>query len=187
MDRIRALIAEAQRYYTQLSARERLFVAAAGACFVLFVFSLIFSSLSHSIDRHEIAIEEKMTSLQKVAVYSQSYAENERARKEMEAKLGGPPLRLMSQLQEFAEKEGLTVSAMNDRGEQNLDRVKESLVELQIAAAPIDKLTAMLNDIEHDPRVIKVRKMRLRSTTTDNTALNVTLTIGSYQLLPPKS
>jgi len=92
----------------------------------------------------------------------------------METKLGGPPLRLMSQLQEFAEKEGLTVSAMNDRGEQNLDRVKESLVELQIASAPIDKLTAMLNDIEHDPRVIKVRKMRLRSTTTDNTALNVT-------------
>jgi hypothetical protein len=45
----------------------------------------------------------------------------------------------------------------------------------------------MLNDIEHDPRVIKVRKMRLRSTTTDSTALNVTLTIGSYQLLPPKT
>lgn len=187
MDRIRALLAEGQRYYSQLSDREKMFVAAAGGAFVLFVISILISSLNHSIDHHEIAIEEKLASLQKVAIYSQSYAENERARKEMETKLGGPPLRLMSQLQEFAEKEGLTVSAMNDRGEQNLDRVKESLVELQIAAAPIDKLTAMLNDIEHDPRVIKVRKMRLRSTSTDTTALNVTLTIGSYQLLPPKT
>ena len=58
-----------------------------------------------------------------------------------------------------------------------------SLVELQIASAPIADLTGMLNDIESSPQLMKVRKIRLRPITTDNTSLNVSMTVGTYQLV----
>lgn len=183
MNRLKALWAEAQRYFSRLSQREQLLIGAAGLCFVIIVFFFVISTFMHSINHQEESIEEKLGSLQKVAVYSQSYAANERARKEMELKLSGPPVRLMSQLQQLAEKHSLTISAMNDRGEQTKNKVKESLVELQIASASIADLTGLLNDIESSPQLMKVRKMRLRPITAENTSLNVSLTVGTYQLV----
>jgi hypothetical protein len=183
MERLRALLAEAQRYYTQLSQREKLLLLAMVGVFVLLVGTVVVTSVSHRISLHEMAIEEKTGDLQKVAVYAQSYAEAERKRKDLELKLGGPPVKLMSQLQGMAERDGLTITSMNDRGDQALHAVKESLVEMQIASASIDKLGALLNDIEHDPKIIKVRKLRLRPNSTDAKSLNAVLTIGTYQLL----
>ena len=184
MERIRALIAEGQRYISQLNPRERLLIAAAGVCFVVFVSSIVISEVNASLRRHEESIADKTTQLQKVAIYAQTFAASERARKDLERSLGGPEVRLMSTIQGFAEKRGLTVGSMNDRGDQNLDQVKESLVELQISAAPIDKLTDLLNDIEHNPQPIKVRKMHLRTGGADPKALNVDLTVGTYKLIP---
>jgi type II secretory pathway component PulM len=179
-------MAEADRYLGQLSRRERMMVSAAGACFVLFVLSIIYTSFSHSISRHEISIEEKNGYLQKIAVYAQNYAQTERSMKELKLKLSGPPVPLMSELSTLASNHTLNVGAMNDRGEQKIGQLQEKLVEMQIAEAPIDQLVDLLNDIEHDPKIIKVRKLRLRRTAADATTLNVILTVGSYQLLPSK-
>lgn len=183
MQGIRALIASAQQYLAQLSRRERLSVAGLAVFFVLFFAYIAFSSVYKSIDRRLVAIEDKTSQLTKVAIFAQSYATSEKERKDLESKLKGPPVRLMSQLQSFAERRGLTISAMNDRGEQVHDKLKESLVELQVAQASIDKLTDFLNDVEHDPRIMKVRKLRLRTTSSDAKAINATLTIGTYQLV----
>jgi type II secretory pathway component PulM len=187
MNRLRALIAEAQRYFAQLSARERLMLVVMGITSVLFVGGLVLSSFFHSISRHELSIIEKSANLQKVAIYAQRYAENKRKQEDLEMKLKGPPTRLISELSGLAEKHGLTISSINERGEQNLDKVKESLVELQIASAPINQLNDLLNDIEHETKLMKVRKLRLRPTGgADSTALNAILTIGTYQLVAAK-
>lgn len=183
MERIQELIADISRYFSQLTKRERILVAVAAAGMVLFVGSIVYSSVSRRISRHEMSIEEKLLAFEQVAVYAQTFTESERERKELERRLSGEPIRLLSFMQKLAEKHGLSIGSMSERGENTVDQVKESLIELQIAAAPIDKLTKMLDEIEREPRILKVRKLRLRPVTGSETDMNVTLTVGAYQLV----
>ena len=172
-----------KRSFAQLTPRERMLLGVAGGGLVLFVASIAFSSLSSSISRHEIAIEEKEGQLKQVAAYAQTFTEAERTRKEMEGRLGGPPLRLLSHMQELCDRHGLTIGSMNDRGETNLAGLKESLVELQLGAAPIEKFIPLLNEVEKSPRPVKIRKLRVR-TGTDPKVLQVNMTVATYALAP---
>lgn len=182
MERIRTLLADAARYYAQLTKREKtllLLMAGVGAFLTLFISVSVVSS---SIEHHQQAISEKESDLKLVAAFAQGYAENERARRELETRLGGAPLRLLTHLQDAAKKHDLTISSMNDRGETTTDQVKESLVELQIAATPIEKLAPLLTDIERDSHIIKVKKLRIRRGGAEDKSLNVTLTVATYSL-----
>lgn len=181
MERLRDLRADLTRIISGMSPRERMLVALAGVAAFIFVGSIVFTTVSSSMARHETAIEEKKMSLEQVAVYARSYGENERARQSIEKKLGGPPVRLMSLMQDLADKNGLTIGSMNDRGESREGDVQESVVEVSIASTPVDKLVSILNEIERNPRPVKVRKMRVKRNSADET-LNVTLTVASYQL-----
>ncbi len=182
MERIRNALDVISRAFAQLSRREKILVGTAGGTAVLFVGSIIFATLRSSATRHELSIAEKEGQLKQVAVYATSFGESERRRREMEARLGGTPLRLMTHMQELCDKHGLVIGSMNDRGESTTDKVKESVVELQIASAPIEKLTPLLNDLEHNARIVKVKKMRLRRLTGDEKAVNVTLTVATYSM-----
>lgn len=182
MGRLRELLEELERFYAQLSRRERLLVLAAAGCAVLFVGSIAFGTVRSSTARREMAIQEKSEQLQQIAVYAQTYSETERTRRELEGRLSGPPLRLLSHMQELADKHGLGIGSMSERGESTIDQVKETVVELQIGSASIDKLTALLNEIERNQRIVKVKKLRVRRQTGDPKALNVNLTVGTYQL-----
>lgn len=181
MNRIRDLIADLVRLFAGLSPRERMLVTLAGVGAVIFISSIVMTTVNSSMNRREASIAEKQLSLEQVAVFARSYGENERARKAIEAKLGGPPVRLMSMMQELTDKNGLTVGSMNDRGESTDGDIKESVVEVSIASTPVDKLTAILNELERKPQPVKVRKLRVKRNSADET-LNVTLTVSSYQL-----
>jgi hypothetical protein len=182
MNRIRQLLDDAARYYGQLTKRERLLLglmAGTAAFLALFISTSVVRS---SIDRHQSSIEEKEGQLKLVAAYATTFNESERSRKDLEARLGGAPLKLMTHMQELADKHGLTIGSMNDRGDTTTDQVKESLVELQIASAPIEKLSPLLEEIERNPRIVKVKKLRLRKGTGDDKSVNVTMTVATYSL-----
>lgn len=181
MDRLRDLLADITRILSSMSPRERMLVSLAGVAAFIFIGSIALTTVQGATARKETSIEEKKMALEQVAIYARSYGENERARKQIEARLGGTPIRLMSLMQDLADKNGLTIGSMNDRGESNIDDVKESVVEVSIASAPVTKLVSILNEIEKNPRPVKVRKMRVKPNSTDDT-LNVTLTVASYQL-----
>lgn len=181
MNRITEIFDELSRHFTQLSKRERMLVLLAGVSAVFFIGSIVVGTVRSNMARREIAIEEKTQQLQQIAVYAQSYAETERTRRELEGRLSGQPLRLLSHMQELANKHGLAIGSMSERGEATVDGVKESTVDLQIGAASIDKLTAMLNEVERHQRIVKVKKLRVRRTSAEET-LNVTLSVATYQL-----
>jgi type II secretory pathway component PulM len=155
-------------------------VSLAGGAFVIFVSAIIYGTMASSISRHDLSIQEKQLQLQQIAVYAQTYADAERSRRELESRLNGPPLKLLTRLQESAEKHGLTIAGMSEKGENAEGQVKESLVEVQIRDATIDKLTTFLNELERDQRIIKVRKLNMRASADQK--LNVFLTVGTYQL-----
>ena len=182
MSRIRQIFSDGARFYSQLSKRERTLVGLMLGTALLLIVSATISVTRSTIDRRQMSIEEKEGQLKLVAAYAQGYNENDRARRDLETRLAGPPLRLMTHMQELADRHGLTISSMNDRGEITTDQVKESLVELQIAAAPIEKLTPMLNEIEKNGRIVKVRKLRLRRVSGVDKAVSVTMTVATYSL-----
>jgi general secretion pathway protein M len=184
MERIRGLISQLTQMYGQLSKREQMLVSLAGVACVVFVTSILYATTASGISKHDASIREKQDQLKLVEVYAQSYAEGERARRAMEAKLSGPPVRLLSRVQELADKYSLVIAGMTEKGDTVANAVKESLVEVQIREAPVEKLTSMLNDIEHDQRIIKVRKLSLRSISTDSKALNANFTVSTFQLAP---
>lgn len=182
MERLRALLADAGRYLSQLTKRERLLLALAGASVVIFVGSVAIATVRSAISTREAAIAQKEQELKEVAVYAGSYAASERARRGMEGRLGGPPLLLMTHLQKLADQQGLTIGSMNDRGSTTVGQVKESVVELQIASTPLDKLTALLDQVERDPHVVKVKNLRVQRLSGGDKALNVSLTVATYSL-----
>jgi hypothetical protein len=184
MERIRALLAQVGQLYGQLSKREQMLVSLAGLAFVVFITSILYATTSSSIRHHEAAIEEKELQLQKVAVYAQSYAENERTRKDMESRLNVPAAKLLSKMQELATKNGLTIAGMSEKGELTTGSVKESLLDVQIREAPIEKLTAMLNEVEKDPHIVKVRKLNIRALGGDSKSVNAIFTVSTYALAP---
>lgn len=182
MDRIRELLADANRYLAQLTKRERMMLALAGVSVVIFIGSIIWASLSSAITRHEVSIEDKQQKLQQVAAYAQGFAETERARRELEGRLGGQGIRLVSHLQEIANRNGLAITSLNDRGEQKIDQVQEQIVDLEVRNMPIDKLSTVLNEVERSPRIVKVKKLRVRRLAGDEKLVNVSLTVATYAL-----
>ncbi len=183
MDRLRALFSDASRYLAQLTRRERLMLGAAAATMVLFVGSLSVAAIRSSIARREDAISDKERSLEKVQVYAQSYAANEQRRRQVQSRLAGPPVALMTDLQKLAEQQGLAIASMNPRGDQTRGKVKESMVEVQIASTPLDKLTNLLNEVEKNPHVVRVEKLHVRRISGDDKSLNVSLTVATYSLV----
>lgn len=181
-NRLSELIDDISRQLAQLSKRERMLVMLAAFSVVFFLGSIALGSTRSTIARKQMAIEEKTQQLQQISVYAKSYAENERSRREMEGRLSGPPLRLLSHMQELATRHGLAIGSMSERGDSTTDGVKESTVDLQITGASIDKLTALLNDVERHQRIVKIKGLRLRKTSDDD-LLNVNLSVGTYQLV----
>lgn len=180
-NRLIELFEDLSRHLGQLSKRERMLVMLAALSVVFFVGSVAVGSTRSSIARKEMSIEEKGQQLQQISVYAKSYAESERSRREMESRLTGQPLRLLSHMQELATRHGLAIGSMNERGDVSTDGVKESTVDLQITSAPIDKLTAMLNDVEKHQRIVKIKGLRVRKIGNEE-LVNVNLSVGTYQL-----
>jgi len=182
MEALRRFLHDLSALAGRMSRREKLLVGGTAAGFVLFVGSVVLGQVARSVSRHEASIEEKTSSLAQIAVYARDYAESERTRKELENRLGGPAPSLVTHMQTLADKYGLGIGSMSDRGLNHVGGVDESVVELQIANAPLDKLVGLVNDVEKSPRIVKLRKLRVRRTTGDPKLLNVTLTVTTYSL-----
>lgn len=183
MERLRALSGDLSQYLSQLTRREKMLVSLAALSVVVFVGSIVTANISRSITRHELSIEDKVQSLGQVSFFAQTYSANERTRRELEGRLGGPPVRLLSHMQELATKHGLEIGSMSDKGDQTADKVKESMVDVQFKPAPIEKLTPLLNEIERNPHIIKVKKLRMKRVGTgEDKNLLMSLVVATYQL-----
>src|SRR5262245_3993706 len=117
---LRALLAEAQARFNQLSQRERLLVTVAGAAVSLFVLFLVFFSLSMSADQTRRRIEEKLQKLEEAKTLAVGFREAEAARQAAEQRLGQGEVRLITYLEERGTEAGLDIPALNPRGDTPL-------------------------------------------------------------------
>jgi type II secretory pathway component PulM len=184
MERIRALLADAQAWLASATPREKRLLALAGAGVVLFVAFVSWAAFRASISRAETTLEEKQTDFEKISRLSAGYGQQEQERQLLEARLRQSPPALMSFVDSTARNAGVEVGGMSDRGViaggQN-GKPREMSVEVNLGKLPLDKLVKLLSDIEHSPGVVKVRRLRLRKSFDNKELLDVSLSISAWQ------
>jgi len=182
MDRLKALLADAQAWFQRLTTRERRLVAGAAtgvAAFVLFFVLIGFSTSAASYRRRT---EEKLVKLQDVQTLAASYREAEQNRQSMERQLTTSKLSLMSYLEEKGSAAGLSIPAMNQKPEASIadSKIIESAVELTLTDITVNRMVDFLS-VERGPGVVKVKLLRLEPRTSNQT-LTVWATIATYRL-----
>jgi hypothetical protein len=182
LNRLKALWADLQQALSQLSLREQLLVAVAAAVFLTGVLALGSYSISRSIHRREVAIDEKSKALVDIGRLTATYREREIQRQQLEARLR-VPVRLFTYIDDTSKRQGIVIGDMQDRGTVvGGDKISESTVEFDLSRVTPDKLRNFLNEIEHGPHLVKVKKIRLRSRLDDPNSMDVALTVSTYSM-----
>ena len=184
MEKIRALLADAQAWLAAATPREKRLLALAASGLVLFIAFIAWASFRSSISHAETALEEKHLDFEKISRLAAGYGFQEQERQLLEARLRQSPPALMSFVDTTARNAGVEVGGMSDRGVvaggQN-GKPRETSVEVNLGKVPLDKLVKLLEDIERSPGVVKVRRLRLRKSFENKGLLDVSLSISAWQ------
>jgi type II secretory pathway component PulM len=184
MEKLRALLADAQAWLAAATPREKRLLALAAGGVVLFLAFIGWASFQSSISRAATAVEEKEADFDKISRLAAGYGAQEQERQLLEARLRQSPPALMSFVDTAAKNAGVEVGGMSDRGVvsggQN-GKPKEMSVEVNLGKVPLDKLVKLLDDIEHSPGVVKVRRLRLRKSFDNKDLLDVSLNVSAWQ------
>ncbi len=185
MDGFRKLRADVESWYGQLASRERVMVAAGALAVVLFVAFMISTSVQRGISAREARIGRKTEVLAQVGKLAQGYRQAQAERAQLEAKLKGPPLQLMSFVSQTGQKLGLEVNDLRPGAQATPspgDAVTEETVEVNMARVDLPRLAALLKELERGPGVVKVRRLAVRTRNDDPAAVDVTLVVATYAL-----
>jgi general secretion pathway protein M len=184
MEKIRALLSDAQAWLAAATPRERRLLAMAAGGVGLFIVFVFWVSFSSAINRAQTTLEEKRLDFEKISRLSAGYAVQEQERQAMEARLRQTPPALMSFVDATAKANGVDVGGMSDRGVvaggQN-GRPREQSVEVNLTKVPLDKLLKLVSDLEHGPGVVKIRRLRVRKSVENKDALDVSLSVSAWQ------
>lgn len=177
------LVSRAYHAWVSLSLRERRLVSLLFAAFVLTVSFLGIASVRKNLAERREFVEAQRMAIERVTLLSAGYQEAEAARNAMEGRLKGSPVRLFSYLEEVAKKQSLAIGDMQDRGNDNQGGgLVRSTVEATFTQINLRSLVRFLNEIERNPRLVKVERLRIRHRTDNPEALDVSLTVSTYHL-----
>jgi type II secretory pathway component PulM len=178
--RVQQLVQDVEGFVQRATPRERVILAALAAGGVLALVFLISVAFAHAIHRREQAIASKTKSLQEITQLAATYGERSRARQLLEQRLKAK-VALFTFIDDVSKREHIEIGDMQDHGSNTgTDKITESTVELDLNKLTLDKLTDFLNALEHDPHLIKVKKIRLRGRIDDPNSVDVSMTIAAY-------
>jgi general secretion pathway protein M len=185
MDSIRKLRADLEAWFSGLSPRERTLVSLAAVAVAVFVVSLAFAKVQGGIASREANIDRKTQVLAQVGKLAQGYRQAQAERAQLEAKLKGPPLQLMSFVSQTGQRLGIEVNDLRPGtpGTPGAgDKLLEETVEVSLARLDLQKLAGLLQALERGPGVVKVRRFSMRTRNDDPMAVDVTIVVATYQL-----
>jgi general secretion pathway protein M len=187
MELLRRLRADLEAWFSGLAPRERLLVSGAAGLAALFVFSLAVSGVAGAIRARQSRIETKQQGLAQISVLAQGYRRAQAERAQLEARLKGPPVQLMSYVSQAGTRLGIEVndlrpSSLPPGTEKGSDKVVEESVEVSLAKLDLPRLAALLAELERGPGVVKVRQLAIRSRSDDPAAVDVTLRVATWQM-----
>jgi general secretion pathway protein M len=183
MEQLKALLAEAQSRFQQLSPRDRRLLTLAGSAVGLFLFLILLFSFSNTAASYRRRTDQKLIKFREVQALAANYRDAEQARQRIEQQLTASNVSLVSYVEEKGTSAGLSIPTLTPKGDVPLaeGRIIESSVEIMMPDVRIDKLVGFLNDVERGPGVIKVKYLRMEP---KPSAENLTAwaTIATYRM-----
>ena len=184
LERLRALWADAQTWLAAASPRERRLLLLAGGGGLLFLVLVTWVSFASAIRNAEASLEDKRSDFEKISRLAASYGALEQERQLLEARLRQSPPALMGFVDSTARSDGVEVGGMSDRGVVaggQGGRPREMSVEVNLGKVSLERLVKLLNDIEHSPGVVRVRRLRVRKAYDNKDLLDVSLSVSAWQ------
>lgn len=185
METIRKWKTDLEAWFSRLAPRERVMVTAgaiAVGCFILF---LTFTKVQRGIAAREASVDRKTEVIAQVGKLAEGFRQAQADRAQLEAKLRGPPLQLMSFVAQTGQRLGIEVTDLRP-GTPGIagtgDKVAEDTVEVNLAKLELPRLAALLQELERGPGVVKVRRLALRTRSDDPNAVDATIVVATYQL-----
>ena len=170
-------------WLAKLSPRERLMVSAAAAAVFVFVASLVSVSISRGITSREQRIEEKTRLLSQVSKLAEGYRERQALKQELEARLKGPPIQLLSYISQQGTAFQVDVGDLRPTNAPgDLEGLREDSVEVNLARVELSRLARFLEALERGQGVVQVRRLRLTTRIDDPKLVDATFTVSAYRL-----
>ncbi|HEX8907973.1 MAG TPA: type II secretion system protein GspM [Anaeromyxobacteraceae bacterium] len=185
MEQLRKWKADLEAWFSRLAPRERVMVSAAALAVAAFILFLVFTQVQRGISAREANIERKTEVIAQVGKLAQGYRQAQAERAQLEAKLRGPPLQLMSFVAQTGQRLGIEVNDLRPGtpgAASASDKVVEETVEVNLAKLELPKLASLLQELERGPGVVKVRRLALRTRSDDPSAVDATIVVATYQL-----
>lgn len=177
------LQATLQTSLSTLSVRERRMVTFAAVALVAFLVFLITFTFGNTADSIRRRTQEKILKLDDVQTLAAGYGQARATQEAMERQLAASNVRLISYLEEKAQKTGLELPTINPRADVQLEgsKIVESAVEVTLTDVKLNRLIEFLTLVEAGPGIVKVRYMRLEPRVPNET-ITAWLTIATYHL-----
>lgn len=183
MNELRALLQNANGWFTRLTGREKRLVGLAGGAVVFFVIFLILFSFANSASAYRRRTETKIEKLAQIQTLATSYRQAEQSRQAVERQLTNSNIQLISYLQEQGDSAGLDIRAMNPKGDLPIGdgKIIETSVEVNLIDVQLDNLVNFLSQVERGPGVVKVKTLRLEPRP-DQETVSAWTTIATYSM-----
>ena len=185
MEALRKLRADLEAWLSGLAPRERILVSAAAVAVAIFVVFLALAKVQRGIANREANIDRKTQVLAQVGKLAQGYRTQQAERQQLEARLKGPPIQLMSYVAQAGQRLGIEVNDLRPSPAGQAapgDKVIEETVEVNLAKLDLPKLAALLQNLEQGQGIVKVRRLAMRTRNDDPNAVDVTLVVAAYQM-----
>ena len=180
---LKRLRAQLEAWLRQLAPRERVMVTAAAAAIVIFFLWLGSHVVGQSIDARESRIEQKTRVLSQVGKLAESYRRREGERKELEARLKGSPVALMSHVAQAGATLGIAVNDLRpSTSPGETEGIREEAVEVNLPRIELTKLAALLQALERGSGVVRIRRLRVTTRSDDPALVDATILVATYQL-----
>jgi general secretion pathway protein M len=180
---LKQLRAEAEAWIGKLSPRERLMVTAAAASVVAFLVWLVSHAIGAGIEARETRIEQKTKVISQVGKLAEGYRRREAARKDLEARLKGSPVALMSHISQAGATLGIQVNDLRPTtAPTETEGLREEAVEVNLPRIELTRLAALLQNLERGAGVVRVRRIRVTTRGDDPALVDATLLVATYQL-----
>lgn len=170
--------------FDRLSAREQILVFVMILALLAMFFGFGGYLIQRDLARREVRIEAKIGKLREVAALRSDYrrrlAEQERLAAEVRR---NAETRILSYLESLSQKAGIELANVRGRrGEATgSDLVTEDAAEVEIRNVSIDRLDAFLDAIEDGNRLVKVRRLKIRTRFDNPEMLDAQINVGTFK------
>jgi len=164
--------------------RKILLISGAGVAVLLFLWVIVLPRLG--IGGLSGKIQERENQLTEMVRLYKNFEQLKSDFNKIEAAIGrNKDLSLLSELSDITERLNIKkgIDSMVSKPKPKNDFYQEESVEIRIQKITTEELARLLYEIEHSPKVLRVRKLHVEDRFDDQSLLNVVMEVSTYKHL----